>query len=108
MAGRRRKTALVFALLTASCLVVSGRQDRATEILSQSREAIGGQARLAAVTALSLKASTRSDLDGSRRVLGHLEVHLVLPDKFLIDREWATMFTRQIGGFNGTDLLEQI
>jgi len=107
MAGRRRKIAFVFALLAACNLVASPRQDRAADILSAAREAVGGPGRLNAVTALTLKAAQHSDLDGSGRLLASLEVDVMLPDKFLISREWSAAFTSRIGGFNGTELLEQ-
>ncbi len=107
MAGPRRVTALVVALLAASCLVLSARQDRTAEILSLARQAIGGEARLTAISSLSMKGSCRSDFDCTNRLYTDLEVRFQAPDKFLVVREWPTWFTRQIAGFNGSTLLEQ-
>jgi hypothetical protein len=38
---------------------------------------------------------------------GNFDVDVELPDKFLVEREWPTAFTRQVSGFNGKQLLEQ-
>ena len=87
MAGPQRIIALVGALVAASCLVLSARQDRAAEILSLARQSIGGESRLQAITSLSIKGMCRSDFDGTNRLYTDLEVHFQAPDKFLIVRE---------------------
>ncbi len=108
MAGRPRNILLALALLLATTVVPAARQDRAPEILALARQAIGGETRLNAVTSLSIKGSSQSDLDGMRRLSATLEIDLVPPTRFVIIRDWPAAFLQQVGGFNGTALLEQV
>jgi hypothetical protein len=105
----RRLCAAAFAVgaLVACSHLLSAAPDRATEILAQARQAIGGEARLKAVTSLSLKATSRSDVAGSSRAFTNLEMDFLLPDKFLVTRNWPLSFFRRIGGFNANRLIEQ-
>jgi hypothetical protein len=105
----RRLCAAVFAVgaFVACSHLLSAAPDRASEILARARQAIGGEARLKAVTSLSLKARSRSEVAGSSRAFTNLEMHFLLPDKFLVTRDWPLSFLRRIGGFNGNQLIEQ-
>lgn len=118
MGGGRRKILLVAGLLTGSCLALFAQLDRAARLLSQAREAVGGETALKTVTSLSVRGTSRSTLDGVPRpfvapssiqtaTFGNVQVDIELPDKLVIERDWPTAFTRQIGGFNGNELLEQ-
>jgi hypothetical protein len=106
MAARRPETAAL-AFVTACSLVLAARQDRSAQVLAQARAAIGGETSLKAVTALSLKGTSQSDLDGPNRSPANLELHVELPDRFLIAREWPGAFAAVVGGFNGRQIIEQ-
>ena len=107
MPPRSSRAAFAFAVLVASCSVLLARPDRASDILASAREAIGGEARLKAVTSLSVTATSRLDLDGSRRAFTNLQIDIALPDKFVEERYWPRSFLRRIGGFNGDRLIDQ-
>ena len=85
----------------------SAAPDRATEILAQARQAIGGEARLNAVKLLSLEAKSRLEFRGSSGELTSLKMEFLLPDRFLVTRNWPLSFLQRIGGFNAGQLIEQ-
>jgi hypothetical protein len=107
MPPRSSRAAFAFAVLVASCSVLLARPDRAGDILARAREAIGGEARLKAVTSLSLTAASQSDLDGSRRALTDVRIDIALPDRFVEERNWPRSFLRRAAGFNGDRLIDQ-
>ena len=107
MAHRFTLTALVLCASIGCSYLLAAAPDRAAAILDQAREAIGGQARLRAVHALSLKITSQSDMDGGAPVSTTLAMHFLMPDKFLVARDWPFSFTRRIGGFSGNQLVEQ-
>ena len=111
MRGRACRALAAVGLVGACCAgaLALAAQDHAQEVLARARQAIGGQARLAAVTSLSVKVSSvRTPLVviGTRqkptvqRVTLDLELQILLPDKFLITRR-GPLGSRQVDGVNG-------
>ncbi len=110
MNARDYRALAAVALVVAFCGLALARQDRAQEVLARAREAIGGQGRLAAVTSLSVKASSVMTvpviINGrptTQRTKADLEIQILLPDKFLITRHGSLV--NQVGGVNGTRLI---
>ena len=111
MRGRTYRAHVAVGLVVAWCAgtLAPAAQDRAQEVLARAREAIGGQARLAAVTSLSVKVSSvRTPLvvigagkkPTVRRVTSDLEIQILLPDKLLITRR-GPLGSRLVDGVNG-------
>jgi len=101
--------AAVFAVgaVVACSHLLSAAPDRATEILAQARQAIGGEARLNAVKSLSLEAKSRLEFRSISGELTNLKMEFLLPDRFLVTRNWPSSFLQRIGGFNAGQLIEQ-
>jgi len=76
----------LLTLLFLSLLLVPSvfADDRATEILKQAREAIGGEQRLQKIEALHINGQYRR-VFGERQMGGDREISIVLPGKYLVE-----------------------
>jgi hypothetical protein len=76
--------AVFFGLLFCSGVAsyAQDRSARAKELIGQAREALGGDARLAAVQGLSMTATFKRELTEDMQVDGEFELSFLLPDKF--------------------------
>lgn len=73
---------IVFAFSSILAASASG-QDRAQEVLTRARQALGGEAALKTVTSLAVKAAVRTVVTATgREILSDVEVELLRPDKF--------------------------
>lgn len=63
-------------------MLMTPQADKAQQVLSQARAAMGGETRLAAVKSLSVSGKYRRST-GSMQMGGELELDFLLPDKFL-------------------------
>jgi hypothetical protein len=100
--------ALLFGLLAAAWLTGTAAADeKAAEILSQARKALGGE-KLDKLQGLSAEGSYRRVM-GEREMSGDLELALQLPDKYLrmetVGLDPSNPM-RRFSGFNGTTVIE--
>lgn len=100
------QAALALAVLAGSFQVPAA-SHHAEGILAQARQAIGGEARLRAVRSLSLKGRAETDREMATPVGTNLQIDVLLPDRFLISRDWPLSFFRRVGGFIGNTLIER-
>jgi hypothetical protein len=105
--GRRFPQAALALVLIAGSWPFPPTSDRASEILAQARQAIGGETRLKAVKALSLEGAAQTDRERPAGLFTSLQVDFLLPDRFLISRYWPLFFLRRVGGFNKEEIIEQ-
>ncbi|HKS08044.1 MAG TPA: hypothetical protein VJS13_00750 [Pyrinomonadaceae bacterium] len=76
---------LLTLLLLALVLVPTAyADDRATEVLKQAREAIGGEQRLQKLEALHINGQYRR-VFGDRQMAGDREISILLPNKYLVE-----------------------
>ena len=75
---------LTFIVLTLFFVPTASADQRATEILKQAREAIGGEQRLQKVEALHINGQYRRAF-GERQMAGEREISVLLPDKYLVE-----------------------
>jgi hypothetical protein len=114
-----RRALFVSAVVVACASVPEARPDRAGDILAQAREAIGGEARLRAVTSLSLKASERrtgssvyvtragaARMD-NREMQSDVEIQIALPDKFILARTPVGSTSQHFSGILGGRLIAE-
>jgi hypothetical protein len=112
-----RRALFVSGVLVACASVSAARLDRAGEILAQAREAIGGEARLRAVTSLSLKASERrtgssvyvtragaARMD-NRETQSDVEIQIALPARYVLTRTWPGSVGQHFSGILGDRLI---
>ena len=103
--------ALTIGLLLAARPLLRSQPDRAGEILTRAREAIGGEARLKAVRSLSLSGDATLELASADGITSaarfggatdyKVEVEIVLPDKYLVTSHrgvWSD-------GINGNEII---
>ena len=69
------------APMLGAAVLVASQTDQAQDVLKQLRNALGGEAKLAAVKTLTAEGTYRRVM-GENEMSGDLELHLVLPDKF--------------------------
>jgi hypothetical protein len=83
---RLSRTTLALALVALSAAGAFGKDNasasRAEEVLKQARAAVGGEAKLGGVRALSVKGKFRRVM-GEREMSGEREFDLLLPDKYM-------------------------
>src|SRR5262245_38919588 len=81
---RRLFTTGLWVLILCSPItsLAQDRSTRAKELIGQAREALGGDARLAAVQSLSMTASFKRALGEEMQADGEFELNILLPDKF--------------------------
>ena len=75
---------LTLLLLSLVLVPTADADDRATEILKQAREAIGGEQRLQKLEALHINGQYRRVL-GERQMAGDREISIALPKKYLVE-----------------------
>ena len=63
-------------------VVTEAARSRAQEVLKQAREALGGEANLAAIKSLQAQGNFKTAMAG-REVRGEIKVELLMPDKFM-------------------------
>src|SRR2546423_15688907 len=90
----------------ALCVPLRGQSPDATSVLSATREALGGEKKLSAVTTFTVTGRTRQ-LRGNNLVPIEFEINCVLPDKFVRTDEFpAQDADPTMQGFNGDTLLQ--
>ncbi|MEW6126206.1 MAG: hypothetical protein AB1757_04015 [Acidobacteriota bacterium] len=105
---------VIFAITGASnpiLLASDGDKARAQELLTQARQALGGEAKLKAVQSLSCTGKFRRILaPNAPEMEGEFEMEFLFPDKFKLTENLTMMggaaHITRIGGFNGNELLE--
>ena len=75
---------LTLLLLSLVLVPAAYADDRATEILKQAREAIGGEQRLQKLEALHINGQYRR-VFGERQMAGDREISIALPNKYLVE-----------------------
>jgi hypothetical protein len=115
-----RRALFVSGVLVAWASVPAARPDRAGEILAQARQAIGGEARLKAVTSLSLKASERrtsrlvyvtpagAERLDNREMQSDVEIQIALPDRYVLTRTPVGGVGQHFSGILGGRLIAEI
>ena len=73
---------LLGLVLCPATLFAQDRSAKAKELIGQAREALGGDAKLAAVQSLSMNATFKREMTEDMQVDGEFEVNILLPDKF--------------------------
>ena len=101
------RTLAATALLAGSTALLVATPDRASEVLARARDAIGGEARLKAVTSLSLSATARRKVGTAPQEVWNIDLDILLPDKFVAVREDA-LGTRITVGMNGAQVIQRV
>ena len=113
----------VLGIVTLAAPPIRAQQDRANQAMAQARQALGGEQRLAAVKALSLRATYQRDMNmqgmtgggratiainsgqgpgGGGQVNGEIEVDVELPGKYIkVDTSTGFMGMTRTEGFEG-------
>jgi hypothetical protein len=100
--------ALALAMVVPAAMTAREASDKGTEVLSDARKAIGGEARLSAVKTIVATGKSRRQM-GQVQMSGELEVAIALPDRYVrtqVDNIMGNSITRE-EGFNGSTLLER-
>jgi hypothetical protein len=101
-----RVAPIVAALAAALLVTVHGQVPDATQVLSATRAALGGEAKLSAVKSFTATGRTRQ-LRGNNLVPIEFEINVELPDKFVrIDEFPAQDADPTTQGFNGDALIQ--
>ena len=98
-----RSTCVTGAVLAVSVMAVGGQTPDAASVLTRMRQALGGDAAIAAVRTFSVS-GTESRNIGPHSATASVEIHAELPDKFVRVRRVATPFSDdhvESFGFNG-------
>jgi hypothetical protein len=100
---------VAIACVAFSVAVTRAADTRTSELLAQARAALGGEARLARIQALTCKGTLRRTI-GDRQVSGQITIDLQLPDKMLRTETISpmgdlTLVTEQ--GLSGDTLLRR-
>lgn len=119
----RMRAALATAIVMITALSPCAQEDKASQIMTQARKALGGEQKLAAVRALSLRATYQREMSmpgmagggravimmndgpaggGSGQVTGDVEVDVELPAKYIkVDTSTGFMAMTRTEGFDG-------
>jgi hypothetical protein len=113
---------LIAALVGATAIDGSAHQDRAAQVMTEVRKALGGEQQLAAVKSLALRASYQREMPppgmagggrtmivmeggpagGSTQVTGEIELDVELPAKYIkVDTSTGFMAMTRTEGFEG-------
>jgi hypothetical protein len=120
---RRTVSASAAMALTVTVVSLGAQQDKGNQLMAQARKALGGEQKLAAVKALSLRATYQRDMGvqgmagggrativmnggpaggGQTQVTGEIEVDVELPGKYIkVDTSTGFMAMTRSEGFDG-------
>jgi hypothetical protein len=119
----RLQAGVTLALFSVSAIVGMARQDKAVQIMSEVRKALGGEDRLSTVKSLSLRASYQRDMSmpgmtgggrsvivmnggpagsGASQITGDIELDVELPARYIkVDTSTGFMAMTRSEGFDG-------
>jgi hypothetical protein len=100
--------ALALAVVVPGVITARAASDKGTDVLSDARKAIGGEARLGAVKTIVATGKSQRQV-GQMQTAGDIEIAIALPDRYLrtqVDNIMGNSITRE-EGFNGDTLLER-